>query len=152
MLYRNKKKNDINEGKWVGVGGKFEDGESPDECLLREVFEETGFTLTGYKFRGIIKFVSDVWGSELMYLYSANSFTGELKSCDEGEFSWIDKKDVYHLPIWEGDKAIFRALEKEEYLFTMEVHYEGDTLVNNPKCVPYSGMTYDFEKEKINCS
>lgn len=136
MLYRNKKENDLNEGKWVGVGGKFEENETPKECLLREVYEETGLTLTKYRFRGVIRFSSDIWGEELMFLYSASEFSGTLRDCDEGEFSWISKKDVYDLPIWEGDKAIFSALENEKEFFTMEVIYRGDDLINTPVCMP----------------
>lgn len=132
MLYRNKKENDLNEGKWVGVGGKFLPGETPDECLLREVYEETGFTLLEYRFRGFIRFSSDIWGEEFMCLYSGYKYSGDLTDCDEGEFSWIKKEEAYNLPIWEGDKAIFRALETCREFFTMEVIYKGDELVNNP--------------------
>lgn len=132
MLYRNKKENDLNEGKWVGIGGKFLPGETPDECLLREVYEETGFTLLEYKFRGFIRFSSDIWGEEFMCLYSGDKYSGNLTNCDEGELSWIKKEEAYNLPIWEGDKAIFRALETCEEFFTMEVIYKGDELVNNP--------------------
>lgn len=136
MLYRNKKSNDINKDKWIGIGGKFMENETPKECLLREVYEETGLNLTNYIFRGIIKFVLDGHDEEYMYLYTASEFSGELKDCDEGELSWVKKEDVYNLPIWEGDKAIFKALETVEDFFYMKVIYKGDKLINTPKCEP----------------
>lgn len=136
MLYRNKKENDQSQGKWLGIGGKFETWESPDECVCREVMEETGLTISNRKLRGIIKFVSDIWETEYMFLYSSDSFYGELKACDEGELHWIEKEAVYDLPVWEGDKEIFKALESCDYFFIMEVVYEGDMLVNKPVCTP----------------
>jgi len=131
MLYRNKKKNDLNEGKYIGVGGKFEEKESPDECLLREVKEETGLTLTKYKLRCLVTFVSDKWETEHMYVYTATDFTGELKEeCSEGQLIWVDKEKVSSLPTWEGDKLFLNRMEREKEFFTMKVEYIGDNLVN----------------------
>lgn len=129
MMLRNKKKVDLNKGKWIGVGGHFEEGESPDECLLREVYEETGLTLTEYKLRGIITFISDEWDSEYMFLYTASSFTGELIECNEGHLEWIPKKNILSLNLWEGDKAFLKKLFNEDDFFTMKLVYEGDKLV-----------------------
>lgn len=129
MLHRVKKKNDINHDKYIGVGGHFEYGESPEECLLREVHEETGLKLTSYKARGIVTFI---YGDaarpeerivEYMHLYTADGFSGELGSCDEGKLVWIDKEKVYDLPIWEGDKIFFRLLEEREDYFSLKLVY-----------------------------
>lgn len=130
MLLRNKKQNDENEGKWIGVGGHFEEGESPEECVCREVFEETGLTLTEYKLRGIITFVSDEWGTEYMHLYTATGYTGEIKDCNEGELCWIPKSEILDLNIWEGDKAFLKLLFEEEAFFSMKLTYKGDKLVD----------------------
>ena len=130
MLHRVKKKNDVNQDKWIGVGGKFEDKESPEECLLREVLEETGLTLTNYRFRGIVTFASDGWETEYMHLYTATGWTGDIKECDEGNLEWVSKKAVYDLPIWEGDKIFFRLIENPESpFFSLKLSYEGETLV-----------------------
>ena len=102
MLHRVKKENDINRDKWIGVGGKLEQDESPEECLLRETYEETGLTLTDYRLRGVITFVSDRWDTEHMFLYKADDFTGELKECDEGELVWVDKEDILSLSLGGG--------------------------------------------------
>lgn len=130
MLHRTKKKNDPNEGKWLGVGGKFEDGESPDDCLKREVMEETGLTLTDYRFRGIVTFVSDTWETEHMFLYTATGFAGELKVCDEGDLVWVDKKKIPTLPQWEGDHFIYEALERRMDFFTLKLVYQGEKLTD----------------------
>ena len=130
MLLRNKKENDLNEGKWIGVGGKFLDNESPDECLLREVKEETGLTLKSWSFRGIVTFVSDRWECEQMFLYTADCFEGELKSCDEGTLAWIKKSGVLSLDLWEGDKVFLKKLEETREPFFMKLVYEGDKLVS----------------------
>lgn len=130
MLYRNKKENDLNEGKWVGVGGKFEEKESPEECLIREVKEETGLTLTKYKLRCLVTFVSDKWETEHMYVFTANGFEGDLIDCNEGKLEWIDKDKIYDLNIWEGDKIFLRKIEENENFFTMKVEYEENTLKN----------------------
>ena len=129
MMYRNKKKNDLNEGKWVGVGGKFEEKESPEECLLREVKEETGLTLTEYKLRCLVTFVSDKWETEHMYVYTSTKYEGKLQECKEGELKWIDKDKIYDLPIWEGDKLFLKRMQSNEQFFTLKVEYKGDKLV-----------------------
>ena len=130
MLHRVKKKNDVNQDKWIGVGGKFEDGESPDECLKREVLEETGLTLTDYRFRGIVTFASNEYETEYMHLFTATGFTGELKECDEGNLEWVPKTKVQSLPIWEGDKLFFRLIDDPQSpFFSLKLSYEGDRLV-----------------------
>ncbi len=129
MLHRVKKKNDINHDKWIGVGGGFEHGESPEECALRETREETGLTLTDFRFRGIVTF--DCEGQETLYmhLFTASGWTGELTDCDEGELEWVAKEKVYDLPIWEGDKIFFRLLEQERPFFSLKLSYDkGDVL------------------------
>lgn len=129
MMHRVKKVNDINKDKWVGVGGHFEEGESPEECLLREVREETGLTLTRFRLRGIVTFSTDVYTTEYMFLYTADSYEGEMIECNEGNLEWVKKSDVYNLPIWEGDKLFFRLLEEEVPVFSLKLRYEGDKLV-----------------------
>lgn len=130
MLYRNKKEHDISEGKWIGVGGKFEPGETADECVLREVLEETGLTLTGYKQRGIIYFYSDRWEAEEMYLYTADAFEGELAvECSEGELHWIPIEDIMKLSLWEGDRIFLKQLMEGKDDIRLTVRYEGDKLV-----------------------
>ncbi len=155
MLHRVKKENDINKDKWVGVGGHFEDGESPDECLLREVREETGLVLTSYEPRGFITFVSSEWGTEYMHLYTADGYSrigenngrpefaasegsndrsGEpaeisLPDCREGELCWIEKSKVCDLPLWEGDKIFFRLLEGTHEYFFLKLEYDGERLL-----------------------
>ena len=126
MLHRVKKKNDINKDKYIGIGGHFEYGESPDECLMREVKEETGLTLTDYRSRGIITFVygSDV--VEYMHLYTATGYSGKMTECDEGELVWIYKTKVYDLDIWEGDKVFFRLLDEDSYFFSLKLVYDKD--------------------------
>ena len=128
MLHRIKKKNDLNEGKWVGVGGKLEENESPEECLLREVREETGLTLTRWQYRGIVTFVSDRWEGEYMHLFTADGFEGTLGDCSEGVLEWVDKKRVRELPMWEGDAVFFRLLDENAPFFSLKLVYEGDTL------------------------
>ena len=124
MMHRVKKENDINKDKWIGVGGHFEDGESPDECLLREVKEETGLTLLDYKARGIITFIYGEDVVEYMHLYTSDSFTGTLTDCDEGELVWVPVSEVPGLPIWEGDKVFFRLLEEREDFFSLKLVYD----------------------------
>jgi len=128
MMHRVKKEKDINKDKWVGVGGHFEEGESPEECLLREVKEETGLQLTGFRLRGIITFSTDVYPTEYMFLYTADGYEGEITECDEGNLEWVKKKEVYNLPIWEGDKVFFRLLEEDVPVFSLKLRYEGDKL------------------------
>jgi len=130
LLHRTKKENDENEGKWIGVGGKFEDGESPEECLLREVYEETGLTLRSWRFRGIVTFVSDEWGTEYMHLFTSSDYTGTLKACDEGELAWVDKRALLSLPLWEGDKIFLRLLAEDAPFFSLKLCYRADTLVS----------------------
>ena len=122
MLHRVKKEKDINKDKWIGIGGHFEDEESPEECLMREVWEETGLTLTSYRFRGIVTFLcGDTF--EYMCLYTADGFTGEMKDCDEGTLEWVPKEKVYDLNLWTGDKLFFRLLEEERPFFSLKLVY-----------------------------
>lgn len=129
MMHRVKKEHDINKDKWVGIGGHFEADESPEECLLREAREETGLTLTDYKQRGIITFMSDRWQTEYMFLYTASAYEGEIGECNEGTLEWIDKEKVYELPLWEGDKIFFRLLEEQRPHFSLKLRYVGEALV-----------------------
>lgn len=129
MLHRIKKQNDLNQDKWIGIGGKFEDKESPEDCLLREVLEETGLTLTSYRYRGIVTFVSDRWPTEYMHLFTADGFTGELKECDEGVLEWIPRTQLTQIPHWEGDEIFLSLLEQGHPFFSLKLCYEGDTLV-----------------------
>lgn len=128
MLHRIVKKNDVNKDKWIGVGGHFEEGESPEECLLREVKEETGLTLTSYRFRGLITFISDRWVPEYMCLYTADGFEGQMTECQEGTLEWVPKKDLDSLNLWTGDRIFFRLLEEEAPFFSLKLCYTGDTL------------------------
>lgn len=130
MLHRTVKKDDVNKDKWIGVGGHFEADESPEECLLREVKEETGYTLTSWRFRGIVTFISGTGVTEYMHLFTADGFTGEQIPCDEGELVWIDKEEVLRLNIWEGDKIFFRLLNEDAPFFSLKLVYDGhDKLV-----------------------
>ena len=129
MLHRIKKQNDINHDKWIGLGGKFEDGESPEDCLLREVKEETGLTLTSWRYRGIVTFVNDICETEFMHLFTADGFTGEMIPCDEGDPEWIRKEDLGKLPQWEGDRIFLRLLEEGEPFFSLKLVYSGDRLL-----------------------
>ena len=128
LLHRVKKKNDLNRDKWIGIGGKFEEGESPEECLLREAWEETGLTLTDYRYRGIVTFVSNEWEGEYMHLYTATGWTGALKECNEGVLEWVSREKMKELPQWEGDKIFLRLLEEEAPFFSLKLCYEGDQL------------------------
>lgn len=125
MLHRTVKKHDVNKDKWIGVGGHFEADESPEECLLREVREETGYTLTSWKFRGLVTFVSGGGVTEYMSLFTADGFTGQAIPCDEGELVWIDKEKVMDLNIWEGDKIFFRLLNEGREFFSLKLVYDG---------------------------
>lgn len=129
MLHRVKKENDLNHDKWVGVGGKFEPDETPEECMLREVREETGLTLTKYQFRAILTFLSDEWETEYIHLYTASEFTGTLLECDEGNLEWIPKSEIDKLKLWEGDKIFFKLLRETEDFFSLKLRYEGEKLV-----------------------
>ncbi len=129
MMHRIKKEKDINKDKWIGVGGHFEKDESPEECLLREVKEETGLTLTSYRFRGLITFISDQWNTEYMCLYTADGYEGELVSdCREGTLEWVDKSRLGELNLWEGDSIFLDLLEKRNDFFSLKLRYEGDDL------------------------
>jgi len=130
MLHRTKKKKDINKDKWLGIGGKFEENESPEECIIREVKEETGLVLQSYKLRGIVTYVSTNWETEYMYVFTSNDFTGELIECNEGDLQWIEKEKVTELNIWEGDKIFVRKLQKDSPFFTVKFEYDGETLIN----------------------
>ncbi len=131
MLHRVKKENDLNHDKWIGVGGKFEPDETPEECLLREVKEETGLTLLSYRARGIITFISDEWETEYMYLYTASEFEGEMTECDEGELVWVPKAEVEDLKLWEGDTIFLRLLRECDSFFSLKVRYEGERLAES---------------------
>ena len=128
MLFRNKKKNDINEGKYIGIGGHLEKGETKEKALLREVKEETGLTLLDYQYRGKILFKNDDF-EEIMYLYTSNKFSGELISCNEGELHWIDIDEVLNLPHWEGDKYFLEKLINNIPYFEMSLIYSQDQLI-----------------------
>lgn len=131
MLHRVKKEKDLNKDKWLGVGGKFEFGESPEECARREALEETGLTLKNLHYRGIVTFLyGDI--TEYMHLFTSTSFDGRIKECDEGNLEWVDKHDVYNLPIWEGDKIFFKLIEDHKTpFFSLKLVYEGDTLIHS---------------------
>ena len=128
MLHRVKKKNDINKDKWIGIGGKFEGEESPDACLLREALEETGFTLTRWKCRGVVTFLSDQAEGEYMYLFTADGFEGTLKECDEGDLQWVSRDFLDQLPKWEGDQIFLELLWQDAPFFLLTLRYEGDRL------------------------
>lgn len=129
MLHRVKKEVDENKDKWIGIGGKFEEGESPEDCLLREVREETGLILTSWRYRGIVTFVSDEWGTEYMHLFTADAWEGQIRQdCDEGVLEWIDREKLLSLPIWEGDKIFLRLLEEDAPFFSLKLRYKGDRL------------------------
>ncbi len=131
MLYRNKKKEDYNKGKWIGVGGKIEFEETPEQCILREVREETGLMLTAYQYRGIIRFIFDLWEDEEMYLYTATEFEGELnKECNEGELAWVPINEVMNLNTWEGDRIFLQKLIDGEKDIDLTLHYKGDKLID----------------------
>lgn len=128
MLHRVKKKHDLNHDKWIGVGGKFEEGESPEDCILRETREETGLVLTNYRYRGLVTFVSDQAPTEYMHLFTATGWTGNPIPCDEGELAWIQKSDLLRLPMWEGDRIFLRLLDTEGPFFSLKLRYEGERL------------------------
>ena len=131
MLHRTKKENDENHDKWIGIGGKFEAGESPEDCLLREVIEETGLSLRTFRYRGIVTFVSDsLEATEYMHLFTSSDFSGELKECDEGELEWLKKEKLYELTLWEGDRIFLDLLDTDEPFFSLKLVYSGETLKN----------------------
>lgn len=128
MLHRNKKKNDVNQDKWVGVGGGFEENESPEECLRREVWEETGLTVTSCRYCGIVTFVSDRWPGEYMHLFQVDGTEGEVKECDEGDLEWISRDFLNSLPAWEGDKIFLELMWRQVPFFSLKLRYEGERL------------------------
>ena len=128
MLHRVKKEIDINKDKWIGIGGKFEDKESPEDCVLREAKEETGLTLRDPQYRGLVTFVSDRYPTEYMHLFWADRFSGSLKDCDEGTLEWVPKQKVRTLPLWEGDHIFLDLLEQRAPFFSLKLTYRGDTL------------------------
>ncbi|MBQ1705295.1 MAG: 8-oxo-dGTP diphosphatase [Clostridia bacterium] len=128
MLHRVKKEHDENRDKWIGIGGKFQEGESPEDCLLRETKEETGLTLTDYRYRGLVTFVSDEWGTEQMHLFTAGGFSGALRECDEGVLEWIPRERLLSLPMWEGDRIFLDLLERNEPFFSLKLVYRGERL------------------------
>ena len=131
MLHRTKKQNDQSHDKWLGVGGKFEKDESPDECMLREVKEETGLTLESFRLRGVMTFVSDVWETEYMFIYTADEFEGELAECSEGDLQWIKKTEVMNLKLWEGDKIFFDLLERDCGFFSLKLVYNIEDILKS---------------------
>lgn len=128
MMHRIKKENDVNEGKWIGIGGHFLEGESPEECLLREAYEETGLTLTDYRFRGIVTFIQEGYGTEYMCLYTASGFCGSLKECDEGVLEWVPKNEVLKKNLWQGDRIFLKLLQDGAPFFSLKLVYRGDCL------------------------
>lgn len=128
LLHRTKKKNDVNFGKWIGVGGKFEDGESPEDCMRREVREETGLCVRAFRFRGIVTFVSDECPCEYMFLYTVSDWDGEETVCDEGELAWLPKQRLEELTLWEGDRIFLRLLHEEHPFFSLKLVYRGEHL------------------------
>lgn len=130
MLHRTKKKNDINEGKWLGIGGKFEDKESPEDCIIREVKEETGLTLNSVKLRGILTFINTICETEYIFVFTSDDFIGELIECNEGELKWVNKDKVTSLNLWEGDKIFVEKIKEESPFFMIKYVYDGDTLLH----------------------
>ena len=128
MIHRTKKENDPNHDKWIGVGGKLEKDESPDECMIREVKEETGLDVTGYRFCGIVTFISDIWETEYMFLFEVNEYSGELTECSEGDLEWVEKRKIPDLHIWEGDRIFLERMQNGNGFFSLMVRYEGDAL------------------------
>ncbi|MDO4337084.1 MAG: 8-oxo-dGTP diphosphatase [Eubacteriales bacterium] len=128
MMHRISKKNDVNKDKWIGIGGHFEEGESPEDCLLREAYEETGLTLTSWQFCGIVTFTLEGYGTEYMCLYTADGFEGTLKECDEGTLEWIPKKDLLSLNLWVGDLIFLKLLRDKAPFFSLKLVYRGEEL------------------------
>lgn len=129
MLHRVTKAGDLNRDKWIGIGGKFEEGESPEDCLRREVLEETGLVLESWRYCGIVTFVSDGWGTEYMHLFWSDAFHGTLRDCDEGVLQWIGKSELLGKQLWEGDRIFLRLMEERRPFFSLKLTYRGDELV-----------------------
>ena len=130
MLHRVTKENDENKDKWIGIGGKFEAGESPEDCAIREIKEETGLEVLSLSYRGIVTFVSDEYGTEYMHLFKCDKFEGEIKECDEGVLEWIDKKELFSLEMWEGDRIFLELLDTDRPFFSLRLCYKGDRLIS----------------------
>ncbi|OJF76403.1 MAG: DNA mismatch repair protein MutT [Treponema sp. CETP13] len=131
MLHRNKKENDMNEGKWIGVGGKIEDKETPEECIIREVFEETGLTLEKVFYRGLVTFINTKYETEYIFVYTATQFSGTLKECNEGTLAWIRKDEIFDLNLWDGDKYFLeKLLDDEKKPFSIKLSYKEDSLID----------------------
>lgn len=140
LLHRVKKENDLNRDKWIGIGGHFEENESPEDCVLREAREETGLCLTEWRYCGIVTFVSDRWEGEYMHLFHATGFTGRLKDCDEGVLEWVPKARFRTLPQWEGDRIFLALMESRAPFFSLKLRYEGDAL----REAVLNGKAFDF--------
>lgn len=136
MLHRIRKENDLNEGKWIGVGGHVEKGETPEQCIRRETKEETGLTLGGVKLRGVVDFLSERWEDEAMYLYTSDSFSGEMHECDEGVLRWVPKREVYRLNLWEGDRIFLDYLLTDEPFFHLELRYDAEDRLISSRRLP----------------
>lgn len=130
MLLRNKKEKDVNEGKWIGVGGKCEKGESPEECVIRETFEETGIKLESLKMRGVMTFASEGWEDEYIFVYTSDKFSGHITECNEGELAWIDKDKIMDLNLWNGDRIFLDIMINSDKLFSIKLSYKGDDIVD----------------------
>ena len=128
MLHRTKKEGDMNRDKWLGIGGKLEENESPDDCLCREALEETGLTLTSWRCRGVVTFLSDRYEGEYMYLFTADGFEGSMKACDEGDLEWITREKLDSLPKWEGDQIFLDLLWQDAPFFLLTLRYQGEHL------------------------
>ena len=146
LLHRVKKEKDLNKDKWIGIGGKFERDETPDECLLREAKEETGLTLTSWRCRGIVTFLTNgPWEGEYMYLFTADAFEGEMGDCREGVLQWVDRSFMDSLPTWEGDRIFLDLLWADAPFFLLKLRYEGEKLceavLNGRKLsLPWKGL------------
>ena len=130
MLLRNKKEKDVNEGKWIGVGGKCEKGENPEECVIRETFEETGIKLESLKMRGVMTFASEGWEDEYIFVYTSDKFSGHITECNEGELAWIDKNKIMDLNLWDGDRIFLDIMINSDKLFSIKLSYKGDDIVD----------------------
>ena len=130
MLHRTKKENDQSHDKWLGIGGKFEKDETPDECMIREVKEETGLDVLKYRFAGVVTFLSDIYETEYMFLFAVTEYQGQIKECSEGDLAWVEKSSIPELYIWEGDKLFLERMQKSDKFFSMMVRYEGDDLAD----------------------
>jgi len=140
LLHRTKKVHDINKDKWIGIGGHCEEGESPEDCILREAKEETGLLLTRYRYCGIITFVSDTCEGEYMHLFHADGFTGTPIDCNEGDLAWIPESKMMDLPHWKGDEIFFRLMQENAPFFSLKLVYKSEILTQailNGKSVLY---------------